>query len=120
MKAAVALSTLFVFLGLAGCVVAPAPVQRPYYDEPVVVAPPTPRVEYYGAPPVTGQIWISGFWNWVGKSSRVGPRTLGCTSAEDIAGFLIAGIRRVTAGAWVEGTREEHHQRHEHERRDWR
>ena len=45
MKANVALSTLFVLIGLSGCVVAPAPVHRPYYAEPVLVAPPPPRVE---------------------------------------------------------------------------
>lgn len=37
------------------------------YDEPVVrVAPPPPYVEYVGAPPVVGHIWIGGNWNWGG------------------------------------------------------
>jgi hypothetical protein len=54
---------------LSACVIAPA---RPYYGqpyyagEPVAVAPPPPQVEVYGPPPVVGQIWIGGFWNWVG------------------------------------------------------
>lgn len=53
---------------LSGCVVGPRPVAQPYgYDEAVIVAPPPPRVEYYGAPPVAGQIWIEGYWNWSGS-----------------------------------------------------
>ncbi|MBL8470731.1 MAG: YXWGXW repeat-containing protein [Rhodocyclaceae bacterium] len=59
----VALSALSALL-LSACVVAPAP--GPYYGQPVAVAPPAPRVEYYGAPPVVGQIWIGGNWAWVG------------------------------------------------------
>ena len=47
-----------------GCVVAPV---GPYPAGTVVgMAPPPPRVEVYGPPPVVGQIWIGGFWNWVG------------------------------------------------------
>ena len=53
---------------MAGCVVAPA--NRPHYNEPVRMAPPPPRVERVGPPPVAGQIWIDGYWN------RVGPRTV--------------------------------------------
>lgn len=49
---------------MAGCVVAPA--NRPYHNEPVRVAPPPPRVERVGPPPVAGQIWIDGYWNWSG------------------------------------------------------
>jgi hypothetical protein len=38
------------------------------YDEPVVrVAPPPPYVEYVGAPPVVGHVWITGNWNWGGS-----------------------------------------------------
>ena len=55
---------------LAGCVVAPA---QPYYggyaeydSGPVMVAPPAPQVEYYGPPPIVGQVWINGFWGWSG------------------------------------------------------
>ena len=51
---------------LAGCVVAPYPAGDSYYGEPVVVAPPAPRVEYVGPPPVVGQIWIGGYWGWTG------------------------------------------------------
>lgn len=65
MRIKLSLCALLMAAGLTGCVV--APVHRPYYAEPVVVAPPAPRVEYYGSPPVTGQIWIGGFWNWVGN-----------------------------------------------------
>lgn len=55
-------------LQLAGCVV--APVGRPYYREPVVVAPPPPRVEYVGPPPRVGYVWIAGYWNWDGYRHR--------------------------------------------------
>jgi WXXGXW repeat (2 copies) len=50
-------------LSLGACVVAPA---RPgYYGGAyVAVAPPPPRVEYYGAPPYPGYFWIGGFWRW--------------------------------------------------------
>ena len=54
--------------GLSGCVVVPARHAYAYEDGPVVnVAPPAPEVEYYGAPPVVGQVWIGGYWNWVGS-----------------------------------------------------
>ena len=53
-------------VALVGCVVAPA---QPYYatEGPVYVAPPAPYVEYIGPPPVVGQVWIGGYWNWVGS-----------------------------------------------------
>lgn len=51
-------------LTLAGCVVAPAPYYG--FGEVVPVAPPPPHVEYYGAPPVVGQVWINGYWGWHG------------------------------------------------------
>lgn len=61
--------TLFVAasctLLLTACVVAPP--GRPVYREPILVAPPAPRVEYVGPPPVVGQIWIGGFWSWGGN-----------------------------------------------------
>jgi hypothetical protein len=39
-----------------------------YYDAPVVqVAPPPPRYEFIGSPPVAGHIWIGGYWDWVGS-----------------------------------------------------
>lgn len=50
-------------VALGGCVVAPAP--GPYYGGGyVAVAPPPPRVEYYGTPPYPGYFWIGGFWRW--------------------------------------------------------
>lgn len=51
-------------LALAGCVVAPAGPYYGYAGEVVPMAPPPPQVEYYGAPPVVGQIWIGGYWGW--------------------------------------------------------
>ena len=38
----------------------------PHYSETVYMAPPPPRVEYVGPPPVIGHVWIAGFWNWGG------------------------------------------------------
>ena len=49
---------------LGGCVMTPAPGH--YASEVVTVAPPTPRVEVYGAPPVAGYVWLDGYWDWVG------------------------------------------------------
>jgi hypothetical protein len=49
---------------MSGCVV--APVERPYYRGPVMVAPPPPRVEVIGPPPVVGHVWINGYWGWSG------------------------------------------------------
>ena len=51
---------------MAGCVVAPVGPYYGYEGEVVQVAPPPPQTEYYGAPPVVGQIWIGGFWGWRG------------------------------------------------------
>lgn len=64
MKRKLWLSLLFAAVaGLAGCAV--EPVSRPYYGEPVRMAPPPLRVEMMGAPPVVGYVWIGGYWNWV-------------------------------------------------------
>ncbi|QEL63853.1 hypothetical protein OTERR_03770 [Oryzomicrobium terrae] len=70
MRTKLLLVALTAAAALSGCVVAPA--GRPYYggpvySEPVMVAPPPPRVEYVGPPPVVGQVWIGGFWNWTGQ-----------------------------------------------------
>ncbi len=46
-------------VSLVGCVVTPQPSY--VYRE-----PPPPRVEYAGYPPITGYIWISGYWVWGG------------------------------------------------------
>lgn len=51
-------------LSLSACVV--APVDHGYYvGDPVYVAPPAVRYEYVGLPPVTGYVWVSGYWDWV-------------------------------------------------------
>jgi hypothetical protein len=64
MKKQLFISALAATLLLAGCVVAPTPYS--YYDEPVYVEPPPPRVEYPGYAPVAGYVWIGGYWNWTG------------------------------------------------------
>lgn len=51
-----------VALSLAGCVVVPA--QPRYVGETVAVEPPPPQVEYVGAPPVVGYVWLGGYWGW--------------------------------------------------------
>jgi hypothetical protein len=51
--------------GLAGgCIV---PDQRHDVDGVVLVAPPAPRDEVIGEPPTPGDVWLSGYWNWVGS-----------------------------------------------------
>lgn len=53
-------------LGLTACVVAPsAPPPYARY-EPVLVAPPPPRVDVIGVAPYPGYVWIGGFWTWRG------------------------------------------------------
>lgn len=64
MKRQLFISTLAATLLLAGCVVTPEPYS--YYDGPVYVDPPPPRVEYPGYAPVAGYVWIGGYWNWTG------------------------------------------------------
>ncbi len=66
-----AAAALLASLALGGCVVAPlgAPVAAypgAPYGELVPVPPPPPAVEPIGVAPVYGQIWIGGYWNWVG------------------------------------------------------
>lgn len=56
----------FSLAALAGCVVAPMGPDPYYYDGTVTVAPPAPRVEYPGAAPAVGYVWLGGFWNWSG------------------------------------------------------
>jgi hypothetical protein len=51
-------------LALFGCAVAPD--QRHYVDGVVMVAPPTPQQEIIGEPPVAGEVWLAGYWNWTG------------------------------------------------------
>lgn len=64
MKKQLFISALAAALLLAGCVVTPEPYS--YYDGPVYVDPPPPRVEYPGYAPVAGYVWIGGYWNWSG------------------------------------------------------
>jgi hypothetical protein len=67
MKTSLVLASLLVAAALSGCVVAPVPAARPYYyGQPVMVAPPPPRVEYIGQPPYPGHVWIGGYWHWTG------------------------------------------------------
>lgn len=56
-------------LALGGCVVGPPGYygQGGYYGGVVTVAPPAPRVEYYGSPPYPGDVWIAGYWRWGGS-----------------------------------------------------
>jgi hypothetical protein len=49
---------------LAGCVVAPD--QRHDPGGVVMVAPPPPREEVIGVPPAPGEVWLQGYWGWVG------------------------------------------------------
>jgi hypothetical protein len=121
MKTSFVLASLVVAASLFGCVVAPVPVARPYYGEPVMMAPPPPRVEYVGPPPVLGQIWIDGFWNWTGNGHYWVPGRWEAPRP----GYYWAPHRwerdgdhwRQSGGHW-----ERHHEReHEqHEHRDWR
>ena len=48
-------------LALGGCVVAHP---RYYGGGVVAVAPPAPRVEYYGTAPYPGYFWVGGYWSW--------------------------------------------------------
>jgi hypothetical protein len=46
---------------LSACVIAPPRYAAGGY---IGIAPPPPRLEYYGAPPYPGYFWIGGFWRW--------------------------------------------------------
>jgi hypothetical protein len=50
---------------LGGCAVMPDQGHR--VDGVVLVAPPAPREEVVGTPPVEGYVWLSGYWDWVGN-----------------------------------------------------
>ena len=98
-----------------------APANGSYYSgETVMVAPPPLRTEYVDQPPVVGQIWIGGFWNWSGHRHKWVP---GHREAPR-AGYRWEPHRweregehwRLNGGRWVE---ERHHQS-EHERHEWR
>ena len=61
-------------LALAGCAVAPASNGYVYY-EPVMVAPPPPRVEVITVAPYPGYVWIGGYWGWnLGRHVWIGGR----------------------------------------------
>lgn len=51
-------------LAAGGCVVAPARPGIYVSGGWVATAPPAPRVEYYGASPYPGYVWIGGYWRW--------------------------------------------------------
>lgn len=125
MKMKFALTGIAAAIILSGCVVAPAPMSRPYYREPVMVAPPPPRVEYMGAPPVVGQVWINGFWNWSGnrhewvpgrwEAPRPGQQWVPHRWERDNDHWRLQG------GGWEEHRGHRDHDDHErHDRRDWR
>lgn len=121
MKSKLVLASLIVITGLSACVVAPAP--RAYYREPVLVAPPAPRVEYYGAPPVVGHVWIGGFWNWTGQRHEWVP---GHWEAPRPGQVWVPhrwdnnGNRwNLQGGHWETGRRD-HDRDHDHDRRDRR
>ncbi len=58
-------------LALSACVVGPPGYYRNgYYGAGIFLAPPAPRVEYYGPAPDPGDIWISGYWQWAGGGYR--------------------------------------------------
>jgi hypothetical protein len=50
---------------VSACAVAPD--QRHYAGGVVMVAPPPPRAEVITDPPVPGDVWLSGYWAWVGN-----------------------------------------------------
>lgn len=55
---------VFAAVTLSACVIVPD--QRHYAGGVVLVAPPPPREEIVGVAPVPGQVWLSGYWGWVG------------------------------------------------------
>ncbi len=60
------LATAMASLTLSGCVVAPSAPPPHVRYEPVLVAPPPPRVEVVGVAPYPGYFWIGGYWTWRG------------------------------------------------------
>ncbi|MCE1243740.1 hypothetical protein [Oryzomicrobium sp.] len=121
MRTKLLLVALATAAALSGCVV--APVGRPYYgpaySEPVMVAPPPPQVEVVGPPPVVGQIWIGGFWNWTGHRHEWVPGHW----ENPRPGYTWVPHRWEQAGnGWrhTGGHWEEDRGRGERERRDWR
>ncbi len=58
-------AALSLAMTLGACVMVPD--QRHYAGGVVLVAPPAPREEVIGAPPVPGYVWLNGYWSWVGN-----------------------------------------------------
>lgn len=119
-----ALIALGLSLAVGGCVVA-TPGYGGYYGggAVVAVAPPAPRVEYYGAPPYPGYFWIAGYWRWLAGAYQWVP---GYWSAPR-AGYRWAPRRWVhgpggwymSGGRWARADRGEHRGwRHDHDRDD--
>jgi hypothetical protein len=50
---------------VCSCVIVPD--QRHLVDGVVLVAPPPPLEEVAGPPPVAGDVWLPGYWQWVGN-----------------------------------------------------
>lgn len=59
-RTAIAAIALGLSLTLGACAVE----SGGYYGGAVLVAPPLPRVEYYGPAPYPGYIWLGGYWSW--------------------------------------------------------
>lgn len=61
------LSALLAALSIqvGGCAVLDFDPPHAYAAPAVRVAPPAPRYEFVGSPPIVGQVWIGGNWNWV-------------------------------------------------------
>jgi len=122
MKKSLVIVSLIAASTLSACVVAPAP--RPYYGDRVMVAPPAPRVEYVGPPPVVGHIWIDGFWNWTGSRHEWVPGRWEAPRP----GYRWVPHRwenngdhwRQSGGQWEEHREHDHEREHEHDHRDWR
>lgn len=55
---------LWLAVVLGGCAIPPD--QGHIVDGVVMVAPPAPQEEAIGVPPEPGDVWINGYWNWVG------------------------------------------------------
>jgi hypothetical protein len=62
LKAAIA-AIVLAAVTLGGCVVTARPA---YVGDTVMVAPPPPQAEVFGAAPAPGYIWMGGYWGWAG------------------------------------------------------
>jgi hypothetical protein len=57
---------LYIVLSSAAAGCALEPDQGHTVDGVVMVPPPAPQAETIGSPPQAGDVWIAGYWNWVG------------------------------------------------------